>query len=186
MQDLVQKLHRDHTRLAQVLFQLDQDLAECHQCDHCELHMLARFRDALSYIQEYPLHWHHPVEEAIYERLLQKNIPEWQIIERTQRQHESMEEETRKLIDDFQTLLNEGMGPPASLLHETAELIARQLDHQHRENTEVFPLIEKYLNTREWQEIELRCYDVPHCAAIQRHYLSLYHHLTHHSSRSTV
>lgn len=177
MDDLIQQLHSDHHRLAEVLLQLDRDLVACCRAVEVEVALLRRLKDAITYIQEYPCHWHHPAEEAIFEKLLERDIAEREQIETILYEHDELENETRALIEEFGELLTSARPPADTLLERTSAMVARQLDHQQRESNEVYPLIARYLHNSEWQNLMHRIYALPHNAALQRHYLSLYHHL---------
>ena len=71
---LLDTLHQDHRVLAHILEALDRQQALIHAGHEPDYELL---EEILSYMADYPDRFHHPTEDAIFQRYLEKPDADW-------------------------------------------------------------------------------------------------------------
>ncbi len=149
---ILQKLNSDHKDIAKVLYCFR---AEIKGFDDPEMEpSIPQIRDILDYISTVPERWHHPVEDIVFKRLLEKNPPHPEQIEAILREHEDLERMTHGLKAAFERVAMD-IAVPITHLYRTATIfLSRQMLHLDAEETVLFPIAEEYLDDDDWAEIE--------------------------------
>lgn len=144
MTHIYQQLVEDHKNLTCVLDVLEREIGryDTETEDPETEPNMTLILDIMDYIHDYPEHFHHPLEEAAFDHLLEHNQGNPDHIARIRDEHVELEHGS----DDVRQLINGiNVGNPTSLdsLHESLD---RFLDHQrsHIRNEEatVFKAIE--------------------------------------------
>lgn len=180
MNRIYRQLCRDHMHMQQLLDAFEQLLCELDRRDR-DPSTLALILDALDYISVYPDHWHHPVEDLVFERLLEKPIPNRDVITATQAEHRQIADTTRHMNRLFYAVANDAAVVRDKLLGAARDYLQLQRDHMQRENCVVFPLVEEYLRPADWAAIEKRLQlrrDPLFNPGVKRTYEALHEYLT--------
>ena len=175
MEAFVECLRADHRRLMRVLVQLDRDIQECRKGSGPAAEILVPIVNALHYIRGYPEHWHHPLEDFLYQRLLELDAPCARSVELLLDEHNSMERQTSSLVQRFEHAIESGENIDKLLLDDCYAYFERQVAHQKRENESVFPLMTAFLDARDWRAAENTLLATPSDTTLRRHYQHLYH-----------
>jgi hemerythrin-like domain-containing protein len=153
MRPLLEKLHRDHINLTRLLDLLSKELdALCagHESDF-DLKI-----EMLDYIEHYAEQIHHPTEDQINRvAFRKKSMKEHRAL------HERISKEHGELIGfarNFRETLEGAMQGEVLLREEVEtrgrEFVALQRQHLNLEENELFPLIDKALNDKDWEKLE--------------------------------
>lgn len=175
MEAFVECLRADHCRLMRVLVQLDHDIRECRKSNSQFAETLIPVVNALHFIRGYPEHWHHPLEDFLYRRLLELDAPCARSVESLLDEHGAMERQTASLVQRFEHAIEFGEVIDNILLDDCYAYFERQVTHQKRENESVFPLMTAFLDPRDWRAAERELLATPSDASLRRHYQHLYH-----------
>lgn len=146
------QLCADHFNLLRLLRALEAEIA-CYEAGGGRAGRLSVILDIFDYVQVYPEKWHHPVEEALFEVLLRKQVENSELIWGMRAEHKTLESLTRHTAELFMAVANDTIVPIYKLADATREYIARQLDHINQENRLIYPLLEKNLTDEEWDDI---------------------------------
>ncbi|MEX1033268.1 MAG: hemerythrin domain-containing protein [Cellvibrionaceae bacterium] len=146
------QLFADHYNLLGLMRCLEAEIA-CYEASQPWGAHLSVILDIFDYIQFYPERYHHPLEDALFERLLIKQVKNSDQIWAIKSEHKTLEALTRRASQLFTSVANDSVVPVAELVRVTREFLARQIDHIDRENRIVYPLLEKYITLEEWDEI---------------------------------
>lgn len=174
VQTVTERLGNDHKRLLRIISLLDRELQNHQRQAWYSPTKVARILGALDYIQGFPQHWHHPVEELAFRQLLDNDAPQAQLIESLLDDHSILEAQTDDLFDRYEHCLNNKSAPDGALLKSTYHYLSRQMNHQKRENDTAFLLLDRFLSVDDWYEIEQKICAQPFNDRAKRHYLTVY------------
>ena len=152
---IIEQLHHDHKQLVRILYHLERELKAFNGLLK-EAANMETILDILDYIQVYPEIWHHPTEDVIYEMLLQKDIPSPELLADALEEHAILELLTENLQANINAAVTDQDFSPARFIKSTTVFINRQLQHMEREQKNLFPLAEKYLDKSDWDVIKQR------------------------------
>ncbi len=152
MHALQRQLYRDHYHFQRLLYCLQREI-NCYGPKSTRPAKLSVILDALDYVQVYPEKWHHPVEDVIFRRLLDKEITERELIESLLAEHESLEQLTPRVSQLFLAVANDCVVPAQELRSAAQEFIDRQSQHLDTENDLIYPLIDQYLTDEDWGQV---------------------------------
>lgn len=155
MHPLMQQLCDDHHHFQRLLYCLQKEVSyyEAGRPADAELSLIL---DAMDYIQLYPEKWHHPVEDVIFEILLNKDIEESPLIQEIVDEHQRLEKMTQREKSLFTAISHGSDIPTDEIINVHREFIAAQAGHIERENHQIYPLIEKYMTDADWQTVDER------------------------------
>lgn len=145
------RLDQDHVRLAKVL-----DLFE---------ELLDRFRDGaepdyelmcemLAYIDQYADLVHHPTEDLIFQRVLEKGTERREIFEVLFKQHKALGQLTKRFRKSLDGILHEEVLLREEVEAQGRELIAMLRMHRQLEDEQAFPIALQRMSADDWAEIE--------------------------------
>lgn len=145
MTDIIERLRLDHKRMHEILKQLSALLDQDTFSDD-------RLYCLIDYLKEYPHEIHHPTEDLVFARALDKALtaPQRNTIAENAKEHGMLEQETEALI----TAVNADGGSAATLTRQINEYVEHQSLHMKREEREVFPLMIEVLDASDWEELK--------------------------------
>lgn len=149
---ILQKLNADHKNIAKVLYCLRSQIKGYEDPDMEPT--ISQIMDILDYISTVPERWHHPVEDIVFRRLLEKNPPHPEQIKAVLREHEDLERLTQELKTAFERVAMDIAVPVAHLYRTATIYLSRQMLHLDAEESVLFPMAEEYLEDEDWNEIE--------------------------------
>lgn len=156
----LQLLLEDHKTLGEVIEALEMRLPQISKRDPDTLDLLANLID---YIAEYPDRVHHPREDRIIERLIDKGLTpsERMIVELTIAQHAELGATTARMEVDIDALLSRQSDAGVQLDQDAKTYLAMQKEHMRREEQQLFPMAVRLFTPADWREIEAGEPEVP-------------------------
>ena len=151
---ILQTLNTDHKNLAKVMYCLRSQIKGYDDPDMEP--NISQIMDILDFISTVPERWHHPLEDIVFRRLLEKKIPHPQQVRAVIREHEDLERLTQELKAAFQQVAMDIAVPVAHLYRTATIYLSRQMLHLDAEESVLFPMAEEYLDEEDWTEIELQ------------------------------
>ena len=126
------RLLDDHRRLDAILAVVDRHLQDGSIQDPAILDLLACLTD---YVNEYPERIHHPREDLVTERLVDKGLTpgERVLVELTVSQHAELAARTQRVAQDVDRLLMHRRGADAAFRQDVRRYLEMQRDHMKRE-----------------------------------------------------
>jgi hemerythrin-like domain-containing protein len=150
---ILQKLNADHKNIAKVLYCLRSQIKGFEDPDMEPT--ISQIMDILDYISTVPERWHHPVEDVVFRRLLEKQPPHPEQINAVLREHEDLERLTQELKTAFERVAMDIAVPVAHLYRTATIYLSRQMLHLDAEESVLFPMAEEYLEDEDWNFIEV-------------------------------
>lgn len=153
MNAIYRQLCCDHKHMQQMLDSFEQLLLDLFGRSDRDPNTLSLILDALDYFSVYPDKYHHPVEDLILARLLNKPIHEREAIYEAQMQHEQIAAATKHMCALFYAVANDAMVERRVLQGASNTYLELQRSHISLENSAIFPQIEQYLDAEDWEQI---------------------------------
>ncbi|BCU05352.1 cation-binding protein [Allochromatium tepidum] len=151
MHAIMTRLGQDHARLRRVLDLLEELLDRFHEGDEPDYELMD---ELLEYMDSYADIVHHPTEDLIFQRLIDKGVEPSEILSIPMRQHAGLSRLTKDFRQSLLGILSEEV-----LLREDVEaagraLVGNQRGHLIQEEREALPLALEHLTEADWAEIE--------------------------------
>lgn len=145
------RLEDDHLHIAKVLEVLEKVLDASGDAD-VNWEIVA---DIISYLQEYPDTVHHPVEDQLFDRVLDKGLTpaERELVHKNLAQHAEIIGATAQLAGDVAQILSDIIVPQEQLQAHFKSYLELQRVHMRNEIHHLFPLAERLLAQPDWQAI---------------------------------
>jgi hemerythrin-like domain-containing protein len=135
-------------------------------------------QDIVRYMHEYSDKVHHPTEDLMFEKLLQRNPAREKDVARLQREHGFLDRDTSKLMELLEIGAERQTPEYAKAVRDTAgKYIYRIRQHMQFEENELFPSATQCLASKDWHDIEARleaAEDPLFGRTVQRDYRVLY------------
>lgn len=153
MHKIQRQLHKDHFHLQRLLHCLSHEI-DCYSFDSKRAPDLDVILSALDYVRIYPDKWHHPAEDVIFEKLIQKKVKESELIKELQNEHQQIIQETNRVLELFNNVAEDCIVTADELLTAARHFITLQIQHLEKENEHVYPLMDSSFSEKDWREIE--------------------------------
>ncbi|MCG8358397.1 MAG: hemerythrin domain-containing protein [Kiloniellales bacterium] len=150
MPDVLSVLRRDHANMSKLLDVLDQQLAIFDAAGSPDYDVV---QGIVEYSAEYPGLYHHPVEDAVYRKLQERNPAAAQEIGDQMAEHEILASLVQKLSDAVGKILLEAEIPRDSFDRVAREFLVFYRHHIAQEEAVFFPAAEEHLAPEDWEEI---------------------------------
>jgi hemerythrin-like domain-containing protein len=110
-------------------------------------------RNIMLYLTRYAVPFHSPVEEAIYERLLTKDLTQQDLVERLQRQQEMVRDSGPSFLAELDAM-EAGALMPRALIGAPGRIYASALRrHMTIEEEELFPAALRLFGADDWNAV---------------------------------
>lgn len=135
-------------------------------------------QDIVRYMHDYSDQVHHPTEDLMFEKLIQRNPARKKDVARLRREHEFLDKNTSELLKLLEIAAERRSTEDANAAHDAADTYIHRLrKHMQFEESELFPSATRCLTTKDWHGIEacLEASDDPLFGDnVQRDYRVLY------------
>jgi len=151
MNPVMTRLGQDHARLARVLDLLDHLLDRFHEGDEPDYDLIC---EMLEYMGSYADQIHHPTEDLIFHRALDKGVANRDVFDVLMHQHDLVAQLNKRFHESLDAIIHEGV-----LLREDVESQGRELvdtlrSHMILEDREAFPIAVERLDDEDWASVE--------------------------------
>lgn len=146
-----QQLVDDHRHLRQLLRFLRDEVDRYD--DAMQETDIALVVEALDYMSNYPQAFHHPLEEAAFDYMAERDIGDDEVVATIREQHRELERETTELARLFDMIYNDHIVPVDRIKSALNKYLDLQFRHIETEDEEIFPVFEQELSDRDWKAI---------------------------------
>lgn len=150
MNDLLQRLDRDHRRLEQLLSLLEGLLDQFRDGLEPDYELMC---ELMEYVVDYADQVHHPSEDLIFERVLAQDGPGHAILQQLMQQHQALTQTNRRFKESLEGIVHEEVLRRDEVERRGRALIAQLRDHMRIEDEQAFPLAEACLPEAAWNEL---------------------------------
>jgi hemerythrin-like domain-containing protein len=174
MPQILDYLQVDHRNMRQLLRILDEELQAY------ETRGAADF-DLMKQIMEYTLHYpsliHHPREEMLFRRLLERDSPSKALVGDLTREHEELARLTHRFAAALHNVAHDVELPRALFTKLADEYVMRSRHHMETEEKKFFPRLLAVFSDEDWADFDglvARGYDPLFGTTIEKYYKTLH------------
>ena len=150
MENILEKLHKDHLNFIKLLEYLEQ---QYHLLEDCMRSDLSSTLDAIKYMKEYPDYVHHPLENIVFKYFIENYSEAHDEIVELVHEHEEMPHLTNKLLEMLEGALADVPQSREELSVYLKEYISVQKEHMNQEEAHVYPILNEKLDEKDWKRI---------------------------------
>lgn len=151
MAKVLDDLRRDHVNMGKLLDLLEAQLRRLEEAGAPDLDLML---DILDYARDYPDLCHHPKEDLVYRRLMERAPETRAAVEELLSEHEVMVRGTKDIADTLNSLLLDAEVPRAGVVERLRDYIALNRRHIDKEEADMFRRAEAALSDADWNEID--------------------------------
>jgi len=151
MNPIMTRLGQDHAHLARLLDLFDDLLDRFHEGHEPDYELMC---EMLEYMADYADQIHHPTEDLIFRRALEKGIQKRDVFDVLMNQHDLVAQLNKRFRQSLDAIVHEEV-----LLRDEVEAQGRELvntlrEHMTLEDREAFPIALERLDQADWEAVE--------------------------------
>ena len=150
MANMIDRLHQDHANMTRLLDALDRQVAVFERNEAPDYEII---QGVVDYFLDYPDLCHHPREDRIARRLIEKGAVNETAAKTLLAQHEELGQLSRRFAKMVGQVVREAELPRASFLRAAREFIDTQRLHMAMEDEHFFPVAEALLGAEELEAL---------------------------------
>ena len=150
MNRLLERLDLEHRRLARLLDLLDKLLNDFHAGVEPDYELIC---EMLEYMETYADQVHHPTEDLIFRRVLERAGADQPVLGILMQQHRILAELNRRFRQSLEGVVHEEVLRRDQVESQGRELVDTLRRHMVLEDTAAFPLVLRYLSPDDWEEL---------------------------------
>ncbi|MBK1644685.1 cation-binding protein [Thiocapsa imhoffii] len=151
MPPVMTRLDQDHVRLTRLLDLFENLLDRFHDGDEPDYDLMC---EMLGYMDDYSDQVHHPTEDLIFQRVLEKGTERRDVFDVLMRQHQVIPQLSKRFQQSLDGILREEVLLREEVEVQGRELIATLRGHLRLENEEAFPVARAVLDDGDWAALE--------------------------------
>ncbi len=151
MAQVMSDLHRDHANLETLLVLLD---AEARRLETALGRDFWVVRDIMDYMMNYPDLCHHPREDLVFKKLLERDPASRAAVEDLLQEHEALRERTMELAEAVSAAMLNPNLPVEQMIKLAKEYSMFLRRHIDKEESMIFPVANEALGPDDWKEID--------------------------------
>jgi hemerythrin-like domain-containing protein len=151
MNPIMTRLGQDHARLARLLDLFDHLLDRFHDGEEPDYELMS---EMLEYMESYQDTIHHPTEELIFRRVLDRGGQRQEVFDVLRHQHERLPELNRRFRQSLEGIVNGEVLEREEVETQGRQLVATLRQHMALEDGEAFPIAESRLHASDWDAVE--------------------------------
>lgn len=153
MHPLIKTLQQDHANIHKLLTCVQREMEWLESGKEDRAFNINLIVEVLEYLKTYPEQWHHPLEDALVQKLHERVPDLAREVDWLMAEHKSLERQTKVAQQVYAQIAGGDMIPRERLIEETRGFVHGQLAHLHRENARLFPLLIKHLSEQDLDEV---------------------------------
>lgn len=177
MHPLMLRLGQDHFRLTRLLDLLQALLDRFHEGDEPDYDLLC---ELLEYMDSYSDTIHHPTEDLLFRRVLERGTVKRDVFAVLMRQHGHVIYLNKRFRSSLDGIFHEEVVRRDEVETQGRELVTLLREHLVLEDTEAFPIVLERLDATDWEAVEMmapRADDPLFGTPDPQRFRSLYRHL---------
>lgn len=146
----LESLSQEHRRFAKLLDLMEEQI---HQFGHGQQPDYDLLRDILDYMTDYADHFHHPPEDVMFDRLVERVPSTHRHVQSLTEQHRSIAQHGTRFLSNLRSALDEVILPREAVESPAHEYIKLYREHIRIEEQYVFPLCREHLRWEDWDSV---------------------------------
>lgn len=151
MRNVLEELHSEHANMARLLNMLENQIETFEARGSPDYELMS---DIVLYFLDYPDQCHHPKEDIVAEKLIERAPDRAAALRGLAAQHEELATLTRKVAKIVHRVLDEAELPREQVIRTVKEFIASQRHHMAMEEQHFLPLAEEIFDQADLEALE--------------------------------
>ncbi|MDX1527875.1 MAG: hemerythrin domain-containing protein [Gammaproteobacteria bacterium] len=147
---IVEQLRTDHENVATLLDILDDQVEMVRKAQSADYDLM---RDIMYYMTTYPDGFHHPMEDAVIEKLVDRDPGNRDMALRVVKEHNDLARKSQSFLDMLLMVVDGEIVLRKDIVARGVDYIQFLRSHMQREEQRLFPLAESVLSEKDWKEI---------------------------------
>lgn len=148
------ELHRDHIHIAKLMDILEREFQKIENIHNPDYVLML---DVMHYMTHYPDMFHHPKEDLVFGKMLERDVSQRKAIEKLEQEHQLLYKKGLELREMLETASSElAMVPRDIVIERGKEYVQLLRSHMSLEEGQVFPLAGDLITDEDSDEIEKR------------------------------
>jgi hemerythrin-like domain-containing protein len=144
----------EHRYMNLLVETLDEHLEKANQPGVGDYYLM---QDIVRYMHDYSDKVHHPTEDLMFDKLVQRNPARKKDVARLRREHAYLDRDTTKLMQLLDVAATRQTPDDAEAVRDAASMYVQRLrQHMQFEESELFPSATRCLASQDWHNIEVR------------------------------
>ncbi len=149
--EILLTLRNEHRYMDRVLEAFKEQLEILKDGGTADYHLMY---DVIHYMNRFPDRFHHPREDVVFRKLIERDEEIRPLVETVLMEHESVETKGARILKTLKAIDEEDTPERRrSLEFRSDDYLATYQKHIDREDGKIFPEIEKVLTESDWEEI---------------------------------
>lgn len=181
MVSVIKKLRIDHRNMSRLLDEMETQLGLFHAGENPDYILMM---DIMQYMNHYPDLFHHPKEDLIFKKLIERDPSARLVVKDLLQKHETLDDSGKQFTDSLRTVLSEALVEREAFEAQGRDYVRTLRRHINVEESQVFPLAERVLNEEDWKDIDnaMEAFEDPlFGTTVQQEYRALYDYIRHQS-----
>ncbi|HEY5701005.1 MAG TPA: hemerythrin domain-containing protein, partial [Gammaproteobacteria bacterium] len=140
--NVLDQLKLDHENVTHLLDILDNQLERIHELKRADIDLI---RDIMHYMIHYPDRVHHPMEDLVIERLVERDPSAKGIAENIEKEHRGLAKKSQAFHEIASNVADGAMVLREELENKGHDYVGFLRSHMQKEDEKLFPLAEKML-----------------------------------------
>jgi len=146
------ELHRDHIHIAKLMDILEKEFQKIENIHNPDYVLML---DVMHYMTHYPDMFHHPKEDLVFAKILERDVSQRDAIEKLEEEHKLLYKKGLELREMLETASSElAMVPRDVVIERGREYVQLLRSHMSLEEGQVFPLAGDLITDEDSDEIE--------------------------------
>jgi hemerythrin-like domain-containing protein len=151
MPKLLDKLNLDHKHLSRLLDLMEKQLDGFHEGNEPDFELMC---EMLEYVENYADQVHHPTEDLIFHRMLERSDERRDVMETLFEQHQTLSRLSKQFRQSLEGVVHEAVLRRDLVEQQGRELLKLQRQHLDLEEGSIFPLARELLTDDDWERIQ--------------------------------
>ena len=144
------KLARDHSNVATLLGLLESEITNVHTGEIADFDLM---RDIMAYMTQYPDRVHHPMEDLMFARWLDRDESARELVESLEREHRGLVQKSEALAGVLAQVVEGAMVSREEIEARARDYVDFLRHHMKVEDERAFPGAERALREEDWTAI---------------------------------
>jgi hemerythrin-like domain-containing protein len=174
MQETLAQLQIDHRNMRQLLRVLEEELQAYQTRGSADFDLMGQI---LEYTLHYPTLVHHPREEALFRRLLERDPSSKAMVGDLTKEHEELSRLTHRFAAALHNVAHDVEVPRVLFTNLADDYVARSKHHMETEEQKFFPRLMAVFTDDDWADFDglaARGYDPLFGTSIEKYYKTLH------------
>ena len=150
MSAIMEQLKTDHHNIARLLATLEEQMDVVRSEGNADFELV---HDIMRYMTHYPDHTHHPIEDLVFQKLLEYDSQAGEIVSRLEREHAGLAEKGLRFLEMLRHVVDGALVERDVLESTGRDYIEFLRSHMAIEDSEAFPRAEKTLSEEDWDDV---------------------------------